>query len=944
MKIYIFAIWPLIFHKINCYIFSVIISIFNTGRYLDDSIGSLLNQTIGYKNIQIILVNDGSTDESEKICIKYKEKYENIIYIYTSHKGVSNARNIGLSYAKASYINFLDSDDKWEPTAFRNVYLFYKFHKNIDLVGGRMKYFESKNNYHYLDYKFKITRVVNLNKNYDCIQLSSSSSFFRYSSIKGKKFDEGIFSGEDVRFISNLLLINPIIALIKEAIYYYRKRSDSSSAMQNTEKKKNFYFSTINLVQQYLINSSYELYNKILPFIQFYIAYEILFRISSLSFKFLDNKSYKEYCSIIENLLNQIEDKYILEQKIFSSKLQIFVLSKKYNRDLRYEIYLRNNQFIYSNYVLMNLKYYNEIIIWISLDIKENILHLQGQDRFWLPRDKFYYFCKLGNKIFYPKYSYSGFDFITLFGNINKGRIVSFDIALDIIDNENLSFYISYMGKELEILTSFNLKSHISSLKKSYYIKEKYIVENNHYNLYIYKYDKNLAKYFELEYCRELKAHHKEYLIEFRQKNIEYRKKNKIEERKNIWLINDRKDRAGDNGEYFFRYLKKIKPKDILFYFVIEKNCPDYERLKSYKNIIDLNSRKYLNIFLKSDKIISSISDSWVSNAFGKDAKYMIDLYHFDYIYLQNGIVKDDLSRFLNKVNKKFDLIITSSKKEFKSFLDDKYGYNRNNLALTGLPRFDNLLEIHKQIKREKIIIIFPTWRLYIKGTRDLITLKPIESENFINTKYFNFYNNLINNQSLLSIMQQNDYEGIFCLHPNFAAQYKHFSENNIFKIKEQCNEQELFAKASLLVTDYSTIFFDFGYIQKPVIYTHFDYDEYRNNQFSEGYFDYKKDGFGKICYDIQCTIREIISEIKNNCVLNSVYEKRIKRFFQYYDDNNCHRVFLEIINEKNRVKVHQYSIKRNIFIFFTFLIIKILIQKLKKYYIEHLILSEILN
>jgi hypothetical protein len=164
---------------------------------------------------------------------------------------------------------------------------------------------------------------------------------------------------------------------------------------------------------------------------------------------------------------------------------------------------------------------------------------------------------------------------------------------------------------------------------------------------------------------------------------------------------------------------------------------------------------------LKSDKIISSISDSWVSNAFGKDAKYMIDLYHFDYIYLQNGIVKDDLSRFLNKVNKKFDLIITSSKKEFKSFLDDKYGYNRNNLALTGLPRFDNLLEIHKQIKREKIIIIFPTWRLYIKGTRDLITLKPIESENFINTNYFNFYNNLINNQSLVSIMQQNDYEGI---------------------------------------------------------------------------------------------------------------------------------------------------------------------------------------
>ena len=268
----ILIIWLLNYHKSKCYIFSVIISIFNTGRYLDDSIGSLLNQTIGFKNIQIILVNDGSTDNSDDICSKYEKKYENIIYINITHSGVSAARNIGLNYAKGLFINFLDSDDKWHSEAFKKVYIFYKMNKNIDLVAGRMKYFESRNNYHYLDYKFKITRIVNLNQNYDCIQLSSSSSFFRFSSIRGKKFNEGIFSGEDIRFISNLLFIKPIIALIREAIYYYRKRSDSTSAMQNNEKKINFYFSTINLVPQYLINSSILLYNKILPFIQFYIS------------------------------------------------------------------------------------------------------------------------------------------------------------------------------------------------------------------------------------------------------------------------------------------------------------------------------------------------------------------------------------------------------------------------------------------------------------------------------------------------------------------------------------------------------------------------------------------------------------------------------------------------------------------------------------------------
>ena len=257
--------------------------------------------------------------------------------------------------------------------------------------------------------------------------------------------------------------------MLKEAIYYYRKRSDSSSSMQNNEKNKKFYFSTINLVQQYLINLSILLYNKILPFVQFYIAYEILFRIKSLSFRFLDYKSYKEYCSVIENLLKQIEDKYILEQKIFPSKLQIFALSIKYKKDLRNEINLNNNLFIYSNYSLINLKSKNDVISWIILDIKGNVLHLEGEDRIWLPRDKFYYYCKLGNKIFFPTYSfYSGFDYVTMFGCIHKGRIISFDISLDINDEKQLLFYISYNDKEIPISTSFSSKTHIPSLENSY--------------------------------------------------------------------------------------------------------------------------------------------------------------------------------------------------------------------------------------------------------------------------------------------------------------------------------------------------------------------------------------------------------------------------------------------------------------------------------------------
>ena len=664
----------------KCFRFSVIISIYNTGRYLDDSIGSLLNQTIGFKNIQVILINDGSDDDSEIICLKYKKEFpSNIIYIKIEHSGVSRARNIGLSYAKGSYINFLDADDKWDSESFRLAYLFFKMNKDLDIIGCRIKYFESKNIFHFLDYKFYKTRIVNLIREYDCIQLSASSSFFRASAIKSEKFEENIFSGEDVRFISNILLIKPKLGLIREAIYYYRKRADSTSAIQNTEKNINYYFSTIELVQQYLINKSKELYDEIPPFIQFYIGYEVLFRLMSRPYKFLDSTDYDKYCKLIEGLLKQIEDKYILEQKVLSSRLQIFALSKKYNRDMRENIILKEHSFIYSAHVLVNFQKYLNNIIWRKLEIKDNELYLEGQDNCWMPRSNYYYFSKLGDKKFFPRYNYySGYDFETMYGLIEKGRIVAFSIPLDNNEVQNLRFYLSYLGNIIEIFPSTGAFTHIPPIINSYYSSKNYILtkENNRV-LYIFKYNKYLEEQFEEKYSLKLKELNKDYIIKFRQNNIK-------------WLINDRSDQAGDNGEFFFRYLNSINPQGIKFYFIIKKNCSDYKRMKQFGKIIDLHSQNYLKMFLKADKIISSVFDSWVYNPFGDDEKYIRDLPHFDFVFLQSGIIKDDLSEYLNMRKMNISLLITSSKYEYNSIFRFNYGYNRNNVILTGLSRFVN--------------------------------------------------------------------------------------------------------------------------------------------------------------------------------------------------------------------------------------------------------------
>ena len=223
---------------------------------------------------------------------------------------------------------------------------------------------------------------------------------------------------------------------------------------------------------------------------------------------------------------------------------------------------------------------------------------------------------------------------------------------------------------------------------------------------------------------------------------------------------------------------------------------------------------------------------------------------------------------------------------ESPCILNYKYGYNKTNIILTGMPRYDNLKKLENNNDDKKKIIILPTWRISILGARNLIPYGKEHSEIFIFTQFFKFYNNLINDKRLLLIMKQYNYTGILCLHPFFESQWIDFKQNEIFSIMEKCEYQKLLLEASLLITDYSSIFFDFAYLRKPVIYTHFDYEEYRKTQYDKGYFDYNLDGFGPICKDIDCTINEIIFEMEHNCMIRKKFLLRINDFFTFFNEN----------------------------------------------------------
>src|SRR5699024_6933853 len=99
---------------------SVIVPVYNVEKYIEKCIQTLVNQTL--QDLEIIIVNDGSTDNSEKIIKKYKKEYKNIIYVTKENGGLSSARNFGLLYATGEYVAFLDSDDYVDKIIYEKMY------------------------------------------------------------------------------------------------------------------------------------------------------------------------------------------------------------------------------------------------------------------------------------------------------------------------------------------------------------------------------------------------------------------------------------------------------------------------------------------------------------------------------------------------------------------------------------------------------------------------------------------------------------------------------------------------------------------------------------------------------------------------------------------------------------------------------------------------------
>lgn len=880
--------------------FSIVIAVYNVAPFLSEAIESLIQQDINFQqNVEVILVDDGSNDGSGDICDRYHRSYpDNITVIHQDNRGVSAARNEGLKYITGEYVNFLDGDDKLSSNTFSCVYRYFKSWPAIPMIAIPLRFFDGRTGEHGLNYKFaKGSRIIDLLEEYQNPQLSLSSAFIKNQLARTINFDERLVTAEDAKVILQLLLMNPRYGVVQEPTYWYRRRtSGEASAIQQSHHTRAWYTNYMEYFAKWVVRSAQTADGQIPQFAQYTLMYDLQWRFKTEESPaaILNETEQREYFKTLRDTIRCIDDTIILEQKSLTTEYKLYILKEKYGCD-PYSQKTDNDVFYYIKDRLVYQQSMKPIRIEF-ITFSDGALRIEAKyTHFCIADEPSNWLFKVNDRFYECKSAERSQNFVSQGKRIGFERGFSCVIPLDKKETYTITLYCYIGGLYVE-------QQHInfgkfSPLQKtiwsSYYASGDFILtyRNNQLQLNPYTYSSHL--YRELSYLKALWKH----------KDIAAKKAvilriayylRKILPAPETWLISDRINKADDNGEAFFKYLSEHHRRKLRFYFAISPGVTDYHRLKSYGKVIPFKGWKYKWLYLCGAKIISSQGEDYVYRPFQKNTVYYSDLIQANrFVFLQHGIIKDDLSRWLNRYSKNIHMFVTTTKPEWQSVLNYKYFYDEQVVKLTGLPRHDYLYHDEK-----KIITIMPSWRAYLvtpvhpDGSRTAIS-------GFRESSYYKMYQKLLSDNKLIKNAQIYGYKLQLLFHPSMVCTLPAFHfDASIEVLTDHVSYRKVFAESALIITDYSSAVFDFAILRKPVLYYHADKEEFFSgaHTYDKGYFNYEQDGFGEVSYTQTQMIDTIIEYMKNGCLLKEQYKKRIDNTFLFSDHNNCKRVYKNIL------------------------------------------------
>lgn len=348
---------------------------------------------------------------------------------------------------------------------------------------------------------------------------------------------------------------------------------------------------------------------------------------------------------------------------------------------------------------------------------------------------------------------------------------------------------------------------------------------------------------------------------------------------KELWLVSERGFDARDNAYHLYKWMCYNHP-EIDCIYVIGKNDTDYKKIKDLPNgkTVRQGSSEHFRLMCNADALVSTHAYGWSPNM--PIYAHLVRKNMFKpkgvQVFLQHGVSDKD-TEWLYYENFKPDLFIVSTYPEEK-IVKELYKQPDDAVALTGMCRFDNLTD--ESSSSEKLILFMPTWRQWLSGGSQY---------EFIDSDYYLRIQKVLENETLQNMLKQNNTKLLFYPHIEMQKYIYCFAGGDNVEVLDasSADVQDLLKKSNLLITDYSSVYFDFLYMNKPILFYQWDKPKFTSAHYKGVLSDYESVGF------VSYTKDDLIEDIKD--YFEGERKKGADSIFKYHDTENCKRVFEEI-------------------------------------------------
>jgi glycosyltransferase involved in cell wall biosynthesis len=840
--------------------FSIVSAVYNVEAYLPAYIASIEAQRVRRGELEVVAVDDGSTDGSLDILREWAGKSRHRVRVFTKpNGGQGSARNLGLEHATGTWVTFTDPDDMLNRDFFRVAGRFADANPDIDCLAPkpilvlepegtiedrhpRRSQYDGGN------------RVADLDREPNVFLGVSAGSLYRRDRIAaaGLRFDARIRPNfEDGAFAVHYLLQldAPRVGLLRDAQYLYRKRGDGTSTSARSLRDPGRYTNALEFGYLGVTAAARERLGRVPGWLQQLLIYELSWYLAEdekvSSEAYVEPEVLPRFHELVARVLREIDPATVQAHRVVKLRSAWVDLLAHGGRDAPW----------HSAFAVRTRE-------WVGDGLQRIQYRFVGP----VPDETF---AVDGNAVL-PAYAktrahrYYGADFV-------------FERVLWLPVGNPVEVRVD--GTIVPIVAAW--PSHPTlSIRRSLWAR---ILA---YRRDLVRRGAGLARRLAGKVWRRVLRRSLNVAAGFGPWRRRFH---------GAWVIMDRIHDADDNGERLFEHIRQHRP-DINAWFVIERGSQDWKRLRARgeRRLLAHGSLTWRVAMLNCAWLLSSHADLAICRP---PQLALSGSVPWRFAFLQHGVIKDDLSRWLNQ--REMDLFVVSTAPELASVAADgtPYRFSQKETRNTGLPRFDRLLSIGRATPEpdRNLVIVAPTWRQWLTTPLASGSQRRELDAAFWESDYFRSWTALLRSPKLADAVARRGWRLGFMPHPNLQVILDllelpaHVEPLSFAGV----DVQELYAHCALLVTDYSSVAFNLAYIDRPAVYFQFDVEKMLGGFHvgRKGYFDYERDGFGPVAEDLAAAELAIVAAIEHGPWPTDEYQQRIAATFPVRDGQACARV-----------------------------------------------------